>query len=117
MIDIPTRHVTQVQLKSTSPPGLHAMPEGVAVIGHQAYLTDEGDGTIATFDIDDPGSVSIYTPQPANVDPVPIDPTKTHPFQIAVRTGTRPSCTASDGGRWPNRGEALSRPSSPYTHP
>jgi len=83
VINLQTRQVTQVNLKPVSPIGLHAMPEGVAIIGDRAYIADEGDGTVKSFDIDDPGAgVTTVTPQPAVPDPVYIDPTKTHPYQI-----------------------------------
>jgi len=83
VINLATRQVTQVNLNPVSVIGLHAMPEGVAIIGDRAYFADEGDGTVKSFDIYDPGAgVTTVTPQPANPDPVYIDPTKTHPYQI-----------------------------------
>ena len=85
VIDIQTRQVRQVQLNATSPIGLHSMPHGVAIIGATAYIADEGDGTIASFDVTHPpAQATRVTPQPAIPDPVTIDPTKTHPFQITA---------------------------------
>lgn len=89
VIDTRTRAVTQVTLKQASPTGEHALPEGVAIIGDQVYIADEGDGTISSFSLTDPANVQTVTPQPASPDPVQIDPTKTHPFQIiAARDGS-----------------------------
>ena len=83
VIDTVTHAVTQVLLKQASPTGLHAFPQGVAIVGSRAFIADEGDGTIASFDIHDPSAgVTTVTPQPFDTDPVAIDPTKTHPYQI-----------------------------------
>jgi DNA-binding beta-propeller fold protein YncE len=83
VINLQTRAVTQVQLDKVSPIGDHAMPEGVAIIGDEAYVTDEGNGTISAFDYAQPDpAVDTVTPEPATPDPVYVDPTKTHPFQI-----------------------------------
>ena len=90
VIDLATRQVTQVDLAPGSAPGEHALPEGVAILGHRAFIADEGDGTVSSFDIDDPGAgVQRVTPVPDQADPVPIDLAKTHPYQIIVTADGR----------------------------
>jgi len=85
IVNTATGSVTQVTLKTPSPSGSHAMPEGVAIIGRQAYVANEGDGTVASFSVDNPGAgVTTVTPTPSTPDPAQIDATKTHPFQIVA---------------------------------
>ncbi len=84
VIDLQTDRVERfVNLDRLSLLGLHAMPEGVAIVGHEAYVADEGNGTITSFDYtsSDP-AVQTVTPEPATPDPVYVDATKTHPYQI-----------------------------------
>jgi DNA-binding beta-propeller fold protein YncE len=85
VIDLVSRRVAYVNLDTgtSSLPGDHALPEGVAIAGHEAFIANEGNGTVSAFDYTDPPSTATaYTPQPAIADPANIDPTKTHPFQI-----------------------------------
>jgi hypothetical protein len=74
--------VADVKVDPAETEGELCLPEGVAIIKTTAYVACEGNGTIASFDIDDPATVTITTPQPAATDPVYVDPAKTHPFQI-----------------------------------
>ncbi|GAC1321858.1 MAG: hypothetical protein NVSMB25_16180 [Thermoleophilaceae bacterium] len=80
IIDTRTRAVAQVKVRSDSTTGDHAYPQAVAIAGSRAFIADEGDGTIASFDIANPNRVNRSTP--AFNDPSGLNPKRTHPSAI-----------------------------------
>ncbi|MDX6664712.1 MAG: hypothetical protein QOG68_918, partial [Solirubrobacteraceae bacterium] len=89
IVDTATGAAQQVPVRRDTRPGDRAYPLGVAIAGASAFVTDEGDGTVAV--------VPLATPQAAHevplVDTVQaggVDPAKTHPSGIvASADGTR----------------------------
>jgi len=83
LIDTGSRTVMrQLRVRTDGSPGDRAHPEGVAVAGHTAIITDEGDGTIASLDLTNPTVVTRVTPGYA--DPSGVNPKRTHPSGIVV---------------------------------
>ncbi|HEV3228180.1 MAG TPA: beta-propeller fold lactonase family protein [Solirubrobacteraceae bacterium] len=82
VIDTASRAVTQVQVRSDTKAGDRAYPLAVTVAGGHAYVADEGDGTVASFALSSPGSVTRVTP--AYVDPSGLNPKRTHPSAIVA---------------------------------
>ncbi len=74
--------VRQLQIRTDGSPGDRAHPESVAVAGHKAIITNEGDGTIASVDLSTPFAVTRVTP--GYRDPSGVNPKRTHPSGIAV---------------------------------
>jgi len=84
LIDIPTRVITaQVDVRPDSRIGDRAYPRGVAIVGARVIVTDEGDGTVATFPISNPPAMRRVTPG-APADPRGVDAAKTHPDAIVA---------------------------------
>jgi len=83
LIDTGSLAVTrQLQVRTDGSPGDRAHPEGVAIAGHTAIITNEGDGTVASIDLSNPGAVTRVTP--GYVDPSGVNPKRTHPAGIVV---------------------------------
>lgn len=82
VIDTKTRAVQQVQVRGDGKPGDHAYPANVAIAGKRAFVTDEGDGTVASFDLADPTGINRVTP--SFTDPSGVNPKRTHPNGIAA---------------------------------
>jgi YVTN family beta-propeller protein len=81
VIDVAKKSVTQVAVRQDTKPGDRAMPYGVAIAGRTAYVTDEGDGSLATINLDSPSSANrVY---PARTDDR-LNEKKTHPQAVAV---------------------------------
>jgi DNA-binding beta-propeller fold protein YncE len=82
VIDLKTRAVQQVQVRDDGRAGDHAYPANVAIAGRRAFVTDEGDGTVASFDLSDPSGIERVTPQ--FDDPSQLNPKRTHPNGIVA---------------------------------
>jgi DNA-binding beta-propeller fold protein YncE len=82
VIDTASRAVTQVQVRSDTKPGDRAYPLAMTVAGGQAYVADEGDGTVSSFALASPGSVTRVTP--AYADPAGLNPKRTHPSALVA---------------------------------
>jgi hypothetical protein len=82
VIDTKTRAVQQALVRSDGKAGDHAYPANVAIAGKRAFVTDEGDGTVASFDLSDPAGIAPVTP--SFTDPSGINPKRTHPNGIAA---------------------------------
>ncbi|MEA2396863.1 MAG: hypothetical protein QOK25_419, partial [Thermoleophilaceae bacterium] len=82
VIDTKTLAVQQVQVRSDGAAGDHAYPANVAIAGTRAFVTDEGDGTVASFDLSNPSGIQRVTPQ--FTDPSAVNPKRTHPNGIAA---------------------------------
>jgi DNA-binding beta-propeller fold protein YncE len=98
LIDTHSRAVQQVQVRGDGAPGDRAYPEGVAIAGGRAFVTDEGDGTVASFELADPAG-TLKRVQPAYDDPSGLNPKRTHPHGVvASPDGSRVyvSLTAAD---------------------
>src|SRR4029077_13723531 len=63
-------------------PGDRAYPLAVTVAGGNAYVADEGDGTVSSFALSSPGSVTRVMPTYA--DPTGLNPKRTHPSAIVA---------------------------------
>lgn len=81
VIDLAKKSVAQVAVRRDTKPGDRAMPYGVAVAGRTAYVTDEGDGSLATIDLDDPSSANRF--YPARTDDR-LNEKKTHPQAVVT---------------------------------
>src|SRR4051794_16310570 len=53
IVDTQTKAVKQIAVRQDTSPGNRAMPLGVAIAGRTAYVTDEGDGSLAAVNLDD----------------------------------------------------------------
>src|SRR5262249_5401985 len=83
VIDTATGTVTtQVAVRPDSRVADRAYPREVAIAGSTVLVTDEGDGTIASFPLSDPSSIQRATPQLPGSDDV--DPAKRHPDGIVA---------------------------------
>ena len=82
VINATTRAVQQVQVRTDGKAGDHAYPIGVAIAGTHAVVTDEGDGTVAGFDVSNPSAITRVRPSLGN-DPG-TNPQHTHPTGIAA---------------------------------
>jgi sugar lactone lactonase YvrE len=96
LIDTASKGVRQLVARPDTKPGDRAMPFGVAIVGRSAFVTNEGDGTIAKVDLDS-GALTRVTP--AYGDARLANKKKTHPQAIiASPDGKRlyVALTASD---------------------
>ncbi|MEA2494932.1 MAG: hypothetical protein QOJ29_2843 [Thermoleophilaceae bacterium] len=80
LIDTATQAIRQVAVRQDTKPSDRAMPFGVAIAGGTAYVTDEGDGSLATVDIDTAGVNRFY---PQRTDDR-LNEKKTHPQAVVA---------------------------------
>lgn len=80
IVDTQSKSVKQVAIRQDTSPGNRALPLGVAIAGRTAYVTDEGDGSLATVNLDD-GSVNRFYPNRADDR---LNPEKTHPQAVVA---------------------------------
>src|SRR4051794_4449576 len=80
IVDTVTRTVKQVAIRQDTKPGDRAMPYGVAIAGRTAFVADEGDGSLATVDLDS-GSANRFYP---NRNDDRINKEKTHPQAVVA---------------------------------
>jgi DNA-binding beta-propeller fold protein YncE len=95
IVNTATKAVKQVPIRTDSKPGDRAMPFGVAIAGDTAYVTNEGDGSLAAVKLAD-GSVDRFYPERSDDR---VNEKKTHPQAvIASHDGKRlyVTLTASD---------------------
>lgn len=84
LVDLPSGKVAaQVDVRPDGRVGDRAYPRGVAIAGGRVLVTDEGDGTVASFPLADPAAVRRVTPA-APADPRGVDAAKTHPDGIVA---------------------------------
>src|SRR5438445_180987 len=62
--------------------GDRAYPASVAIAGGRAFIADEGDGTVASFDLATPSGIQRVTP--TFTDPSGLNPKRTHPSGIVA---------------------------------
>jgi DNA-binding beta-propeller fold protein YncE len=80
IIDTATKAVRQVAIRQDTAPGNRAMPFGVAVAGRTAFVTNEGDGSLATVGLDD-GEVNRFYPERSDDR---LNAKKTHPQAVVA---------------------------------
>lgn len=80
IVDLGTGRLTQVIYRPDSAPGDRGHPQAVAIVGGNAYVTGEGDGTLAMIPLANP-SAAVRV-RPAYIDTRGINPKKTHPSAI-----------------------------------
>ena len=96
IVDTASNSVQQVVVRQDTKPGDRAMPYGVAIAGRTAFVTNEGDGSLATVNIDD-GSVERFYPTRSDDR---INEKKTHPQAVvASHDGKRVYVTLTSADR------------------
>ena len=80
IVNTATKAVQQVAIRQDTTPGNRAMPYGVAIAGRTAYVTNEGDGSLATVNLDD-ASVNRFYPQRTDDR---LNERKTHPQAVVA---------------------------------
>jgi YVTN family beta-propeller protein len=80
IINTATKAVQQVVIRQDTSPGNRAMPYGVAIAGRTAFVTNEGDGSLATVNLDD-GTVNRFYPQRSDDR---LNEKKTHPQAVVA---------------------------------